>query len=125
MNSGAIENNVRKILETLPESVTLVAAAKTRSADEVRAAILGGIKILGYNYVQEAATIKQELEENFAVSPGMSLRSISTAVTCPARARSSPVRMPMPGPISSTLSAGVRAAVSAIFRAIAGFTRKC
>lgn len=67
MSSGVIENNVREILETLPDSVTLVAAAKTRSADEVRAAIRGGVKILGYNYVQEAAAIKQEIGENPAV----------------------------------------------------------
>lgn len=37
----------------------LVAASKTRTADEVQAAINAGIKIIGYNYVQEAARIFQ------------------------------------------------------------------
>ena len=59
MNYTHIENNVQEILKTLPGGVTLVAAAKTRSADEVLAAISGGVKIVGYNYVQEAERIKQ------------------------------------------------------------------
>lgn len=49
-----IQESVTKILSELPENVMLVAAAKTRSVEEVKAAISGGVKILGYNYVQEA-----------------------------------------------------------------------
>jgi pyridoxal phosphate enzyme (YggS family) len=67
MSFPAIEQTTREIIQTLPESVTLVAAAKTRSAGEVRAAIRGGVKILGYNYVQEAAQIAQEIDANPAV----------------------------------------------------------
>ena len=37
------------------------AAAKTRSADEVRAAIDAGIRVLGYNYVQEAEAIQADI----------------------------------------------------------------
>ena len=56
-----IKESVEKILAELPENVTLVAAAKTRSVDEVRAAIAGGVKILGYNYAQEAETMYQHI----------------------------------------------------------------
>ncbi len=45
---------ITNFLNDLPPYVTVVAAAKTRTLDEVRAAIRAGIKILGYNYVQEA-----------------------------------------------------------------------
>jgi len=49
-----IGKNVEKILEKLPENVSLVAAAKTRSTDEIEAAITAGVKIIGENYIQEA-----------------------------------------------------------------------
>jgi len=57
-----IENRVRAILNELPPSVLLVAAAKTRTVAKVEAAIRGGIKILGYNYVQEAEKIHQSIK---------------------------------------------------------------
>ncbi len=50
----AIKENVKKILGELPEGVTLVGAAKTRTAEEIREAIDAGVKIIGENYVQEA-----------------------------------------------------------------------
>jgi pyridoxal phosphate enzyme (YggS family) len=56
-----IKESVEKTLAELPENVTLVAAAKTRSVDEVKAAITGGVKILGYNYAQEAETMYQHI----------------------------------------------------------------
>jgi len=49
-----IEQNVRKILSQLPHGVQLVAAAKTRSPEEVLRAVEAGAKIIGENYVQEA-----------------------------------------------------------------------
>jgi len=49
-----IEENVRRILAELPSGVTLVAAAKTRTPDEILRAIAAGITIIGENYVQEA-----------------------------------------------------------------------
>jgi pyridoxal phosphate enzyme (YggS family) len=52
-----IRENVNKLLEELPEGVELVAAAKTRTAAEVLAAVEAGIKIVGQNYVQEAEAI--------------------------------------------------------------------
>jgi pyridoxal phosphate enzyme (YggS family) len=54
MSDETIERAVRHILETLPAGVTLVAASKSRTADEVRAAIRAGVTCVGHNYVQEA-----------------------------------------------------------------------
>ncbi|MBW2615156.1 MAG: alanine racemase, partial [Deltaproteobacteria bacterium] len=49
-----IKENLKKILEELPEGVEFVGAAKTRTPDEVLEAIEAGLKIIGENYVQEA-----------------------------------------------------------------------
>ena len=49
-----IRENVRKILQELPEGVELVGAAKTRTTDEIAEAIDAGLHIVGHNYVQEA-----------------------------------------------------------------------
>ena len=49
-----IRENVQKILGVLPQGVDLVAAAKTRTPEEVLEAIEAGITIIGHNYVQEA-----------------------------------------------------------------------
>lgn len=52
-----IKENVQHLLRELPPGVQLVAAAKTRTVEEVRTAIDAGIQIIGENYVQEAQTI--------------------------------------------------------------------
>jgi pyridoxal phosphate enzyme (YggS family) len=52
-----IRENSRKLLKELPAGVELVAAAKTRTAEEVMAAVEAGIKIIGENYIQEAEAI--------------------------------------------------------------------
>ncbi len=52
-----IKENVKNILNELPPTVELVAAAKTRSSEEVIEAVNAGIKIIGENYVQEAEKI--------------------------------------------------------------------
>jgi pyridoxal phosphate enzyme (YggS family) len=49
-----IAENVQRILKELPEGVTLVAAAKTRTPQEILEAIEAGIEIIGENYFQEA-----------------------------------------------------------------------
>ncbi|RLB08887.1 MAG: YggS family pyridoxal phosphate-dependent enzyme [Deltaproteobacteria bacterium] len=49
-----IRENVKKILSELPEGVLLVAAAKTRTPEEILEAIEAGVHIIGENYVQEA-----------------------------------------------------------------------
>jgi pyridoxal phosphate enzyme (YggS family) len=49
-----IKKNVSKILEELPEGVSLVGAAKTRTPQEILEAVEAGLEIIGENYVQEA-----------------------------------------------------------------------
>jgi len=56
-----IEQNVKQILNGLPEGVLLVAAAKTREPREILEAIKAGIRIIGENYVQEAERAKGEI----------------------------------------------------------------
>ncbi len=56
-----IKENVQKILAELPEGVGLVAAAKTRSLPEIQEAVAAGVKIIGENYIQEAAQIVGEV----------------------------------------------------------------
>ena len=54
-----INEFITEIRNSLPPGVMLVAAAKTRLPEEVQAAIHAGIKIVGYNYVQEAERMYQ------------------------------------------------------------------
>ena len=49
-----IRDNVVRISSALPPGVLLVAAAKTRTPDEILQAIDAGVRIVGENYVQEA-----------------------------------------------------------------------
>jgi len=52
---SAITLNVKSILAELPPGVELVAAAKTRTAAEILEAVEAGVRVIGENYVQEAA----------------------------------------------------------------------
>jgi hypothetical protein len=52
--NDSIAANVKRILETLPSGVILVAAAKARTAREVEEALRAGVAYVGHNYVQEA-----------------------------------------------------------------------
>ena len=54
-----IKENVKTILSELPNGVELVAAAKTRTSEEVLEAVQSGVKIIGENYVQEAERIHE------------------------------------------------------------------
>lgn len=56
-----IAASVEKIKSNIPSGVLLVAAAKTRSLREVEAVIEAGVTDIGYNYVQEALPIIQEV----------------------------------------------------------------
>ena len=51
---GMIKDRVKKMLDELPDTVEFVAAAKTRTLEEVLEGLEAGLKILGQNYVQEA-----------------------------------------------------------------------
>jgi len=54
MLTAMIKQNVEKILSELPDGVELVAAAKTRTPEEILEVVEAGVKIIGENYVQEA-----------------------------------------------------------------------
>jgi len=58
-----VKKTVSDIQSSLPEGVIMVAAAKKRYPDEVMAAIEAGVKIIGYNYVQEAERVRQAIEK--------------------------------------------------------------
>jgi hypothetical protein len=58
---SAIAANVKAVLAELPPGVELVAAAKTRTAAEVLEAIEAGVRVVGENYVQEAAALLPEI----------------------------------------------------------------
>jgi hypothetical protein len=55
MQMSVITDNVKKILAELPPGVELVAAAKTKTPQEILDAADAGVRIIGENYVQEAA----------------------------------------------------------------------
>jgi len=59
MHINSINESVIEIRNSLPAGVLLVAAAKTRSPEEVRVAVDSGIKTIGYNYLQEAERMHQ------------------------------------------------------------------
>ena len=54
MINERIKQNIAKLLAELPNGVELVAAAKTRTPEEVLEVVQAGIEIIGENYVQEA-----------------------------------------------------------------------
>ncbi|MBN1415634.1 MAG: YggS family pyridoxal phosphate-dependent enzyme [Bacteroidales bacterium] len=62
-NFDSIKSQITEIMQTIPEGVLLVAAAKTRLPGEVKAAVEAGIRVVGYNYVQEAERIKQAIDD--------------------------------------------------------------
>jgi pyridoxal phosphate enzyme (YggS family) len=51
---NVIKDSIKKLLNELPANVQLVGAAKTRTFEEIKEAIAGGLRIIGQNYVQEA-----------------------------------------------------------------------
>jgi len=58
-----IKENIKKILDELPEGVQLVGAAKTRTTEEILEAVVAGLEIIGENYVQEAERAFQAIGE--------------------------------------------------------------
>jgi pyridoxal phosphate enzyme (YggS family) len=53
--------NYARIRSQIPEHVTIVAAAKTRSPEQVAELIEAGARHIGYNYVQEAERVRAAL----------------------------------------------------------------
>ena len=64
-----IYENVKNILNEIPENVQIEAAAKTRNADEILEAIKAGITIIGENYISDLkkvyATIGKKVKWHF------------------------------------------------------------
>jgi len=56
-----IKRRVTELLRSVPPSVTVVAAAKSRTPEEIAAAVAAGINVIGENYIQEAETAQQAL----------------------------------------------------------------
>ena len=59
-----IRKNAERLLATLPANVTLVAAVKGRTVEQVREVILAGVMHIGHNYVQEAEAMRPLLLES-------------------------------------------------------------
>ena len=57
MLAAMIKNNVEKILSEMPDGVELVAAAKTRTPDEILEVVEAGVKAIGENYIQETKNV--------------------------------------------------------------------
>jgi len=61
-NIDQITRNADSLLKSLPPHVTLLAAAKTRTVEEVKAAFNAGIRCFGHNYVQEAQAMIKDAD---------------------------------------------------------------
>ena len=60
-NPTLISEVVKQIKDSISSDVILLAAAKTRSLEEVEAVIQAGVTHIGYNYIQEAIPIIQSI----------------------------------------------------------------
>ncbi len=58
-----IRENIQRLLRELPDGVTLLAAAKERSAEEISETIRAGVTVIGENYVQETLKVYHEVED--------------------------------------------------------------
>ena len=59
-----ITESVHRIMESLPPKVILVAAVKGRSVAEVQAAIEAGVTHVGHNYIQEAESMIDLMQDS-------------------------------------------------------------
>jgi len=59
-----ISENIKKLLNSLPENIILEAACKTRTSEEIQEAVNAGVKVLGENYIQEAEEAKPRVSGN-------------------------------------------------------------
>jgi len=50
----SIDNNIKEIKKELSPNITIIAATKTHSVDEIKQAVKAGITTIGENYIQEA-----------------------------------------------------------------------
>lgn len=59
----SIRDNYLKIRDDIPDDVTIVVAAKTRTVEEVKEIIQAGATDIGENYIQEAEQMCEDLGE--------------------------------------------------------------
>lgn len=69
MSETSITERIEALRRTLPPGVLLVAAAKTRTTAEIRAAVDAGVTAVGHNYVQEAEAMCAELKQGPGPGP--------------------------------------------------------
>ena len=62
MTGLSVKENVKKILSELPPGVTLQAACKKRTAQEIQQAVNAGVTLLGENYVNEAFSFADKIK---------------------------------------------------------------
>jgi PLP dependent protein len=62
----SVGDRVRQLRAAIPSHVELVAAAKTRTSEDVREAIDAGVRVIGHNYVQEAQAMIEHLGRDAA-----------------------------------------------------------
>ncbi len=55
---------IKKILREIPETVTVLAAAKGRRAAEIDEAVRAGVRVVGENYLQEAEQVRAEMNSS-------------------------------------------------------------
>lgn len=60
---ASIKENIELILNELPEGVSLLAAAKTRTASEISEAIRAGVTLIGENYLQDTTDTFYDVTE--------------------------------------------------------------
>lgn len=65
----SIKENVKSLMQEIPEGIILVAAAKNRTPQQIQEAVDAGIKVVGENYIQEAeeafATLGKKVRWHF------------------------------------------------------------
>mgnify|MGYP006283230789 CR=1 FL=1 len=59
----SITQNINKIREEIPDNVRILAAAKTRTAEEIRETVQAGVNKIGENYIQELRDRYTALED--------------------------------------------------------------
>jgi len=65
----SISEKAKMIINNVPKNVKIIAAAKTRSPEEIKEVVGAGIKNIGENYLQESEdiilTLKEDIEWHF------------------------------------------------------------
>ena len=58
-----IKENVKNILDSIPNNITLIAASKTRTSDEIKEVFEAGVINMGENYIKEGINKIEELKD--------------------------------------------------------------